>query len=320
MTLNYIDIGLLLLIGLSVLGGWQRGVWRGLLDLLSWLGSLALALRYYQPVARWLAPRINWSDVCNRPAAFILTATLSGMLLSALGYALLAKLPKETHTRFTSRLVGIVPGLVNGLISAAIASAILLTVPLPIQIRETTRASSVANQLAGSTERFETMLNPIFSEAIAQTFTSLTIRPDSNTSVELPFTIADAPTAPELEQQMLVLVNEERAKAGLDPLTFDEQLTDVARQHSLDMFARGYFAHDTPEGRTPFDRIDAAGITYGTAGENLALAPTLSLAHRGLMNSPGHRANILRPEFGRVGIGIIDGGVRGLMVTQNFRD
>ncbi len=73
-------------------------------------------------------------------------------------------------------------------------------------------------------------------------------------------------------------------------------------------------------GSNAVDRMAAAGVTYRTAGENLALAPTLSLAHTGLMNSPGHRANILHPDFGRVGIGIVDGGLRGLMVTQNFRD
>ena len=54
--------------------------------------------------------------------------------------------------------------------------------------------------------------------------------------------------------------------------------------------------------------------------QNLALAPTLPQAHQGLMNSPGHRANILRPAFGRVGIGIVDGGRRGQMVTPNFRN
>jgi uncharacterized protein YkwD len=61
-------------------------------------------------------------------------------------------------------------------------------------------------------------------------------------------------------------------------------------------------------------------VRFRTAGENLALAPSLQIAHTGLMNSPGHRANILRPQFGRVGIGILDGGRRGLMVTQNFRN
>jgi uncharacterized protein YkwD len=61
-------------------------------------------------------------------------------------------------------------------------------------------------------------------------------------------------------------------------------------------------------------------ISFLTAGENLALARSVQVAHTGLMNSPGHRANILRPQFGRVGIGIMDGGLRGLMVTQNFRN
>jgi uncharacterized protein YkwD len=97
-------------------------------------------------------------------------------------------------------------------------------------------------------------------------------------------------------------------------------MTEVARRHSVDMFARGYFSHVTPEGRSPFDRMNESGVAYRTAGENLALAPTLTIAHTGLMNSPGHRANILRPEFGRLGIGIVDGGARGLMVTQNFRN
>jgi uncharacterized protein YkwD len=63
-----------------------------------------------------------------------------------------------------------------------------------------------------------------------------------------------------------------------------------------------------------------SNVQFLTAGENLALAPTLSVAHTGLMNSPGHRANILRAQFGRVGIGIIDGGMRGFMVSHEFRN
>ena len=119
---------------------------------------------------------------------------------------------------------------------------------------------------------------------------------------------------------MLELINAERSAAGLRPLAADPELTQVAEAHSTDMFARGYFAHVTPEGRDPFERMREAQVRFSTAGENLALAPTLQIAHTGLMNSPGHRANILQPEFGRVGIGIMDGGIHGLMVTQDFRN
>ncbi|MBV9988254.1 MAG: hypothetical protein JO301_11270, partial [Chitinophagaceae bacterium] len=64
----------------------------------------------------------------------------------------------------------------------------------------------------------------------------------------------------------------------------------------------------------------AAHIRYMAAGENLALARTPPMAHTGLMNSPGHRANILNRLYGRVGIGIIDGGRHGLMISQEFRN
>jgi uncharacterized protein YkwD len=86
------------------------------------------------------------------------------------------------------------------------------------------------------------------------------------------------------------------------------------------MFARSYFSHISPEGLEPFDRMHQAKVRFFSAGENLALAQTLPSAHQGLMNSPGHRANILRPAYGRVGIGVLDGGRYGLMVTQNFRN
>ena len=98
------------------------------------------------------------------------------------------------------------------------------------------------------------------------------------------------------------------------------ELIPVARRHSRDMFARGYFSHVSPDGENLGDRLRKARESYLMAGENLALAPTLHSAHTGLMRSPGHRANILRPQFGRVGIGVLDAGVHGLMVTQNFRN
>jgi uncharacterized protein YkwD len=119
---------------------------------------------------------------------------------------------------------------------------------------------------------------------------------------------------------MLELVNAEREAAGLGRLAPDPELTEVARAHSADMFARGYFAHVSPDGLDPFDRMKRSGVSFRAAGENLALAPTVRVAHTGLMNSPGHRANILRPTFGRLGVGIVDGGYRGIMVSQEFRN
>lgn len=120
------------------------------------------------------------------------------------------------------------------------------------------------------------------------------------------------------EQTMVNLVNQERIKAGLAPLTIDYTLVKLARMKSQDMIAKGYFGHISPTYGSPFDMMTKAGVTYRTAGENIAGAQTVEMAHTNLMNSPGHRANILNPNYTRIGIGIIDGGPYGKMFTQMF--
>ena len=96
------------------------------------------------------------------------------------------------------------------------------------------------------------------------------------------------------------------------------ELTRLARLKSQDMINLNYFAHQSPTYGSPFDMMKAAGVTYRYAGENLAGAPTVEQAHTGLMNSPGHRANILNPNFTHIGIGAITGGRYGMMFTQMF--
>ena len=321
MNLNLLDLLLVVLIVLNLLNGYRRGFILGVLDLAGWVLSLLAGLRYYDPVARWLGPRVDlWSEVWDQPIAFVLVALFVGLLVHLIAYALLRRLSPEVHERPSNQALGLLPGLANGLITAAIVSALLLAVPLSESISERTRESVIVNRLAGYAQSLEARLRPVFGEAIARSLNLLTVQPDSNERVTLPFTVTSSRPRPDMERQMLDLVNQERAANGLPSLAPDPELTEVARQHSADMFARGYFSHDSLDGRTPFDRMRDANIRFLIAGENLALAPTLSLAHTGLMNSPGHRANILRPQFGRVGIGIMDGGMRGLMVSQEFRN
>jgi uncharacterized protein YkwD len=321
MPFNLIDILLVVLIGLNLLNGYRRGFILGVLDLAGWILSLLAGLRYYEPVARWLGPRVElWSETWDQPIAFILVALVVGVVVHLLGYALLRRLSPDVHERPANQALGLLPGLANGLITAAIISALLMAMPVSERLSESTRESAVANRLAGYAQSLEAQLRPVFGDAIARSLNLLTVKPDSHERVTLPFTVTSTRPRPDLEKQMLDLVNQERVANGLQPLAPDPELTEVARAHSTDMFARGYFAHDTPEGLTPFDRMQNANVRFLTAGENLALAPTVSIAHTGLMNSPGHRANILRPQFGRVGIGIMDGGMRGIMVSQEFRN
>lgn len=318
--LNWIDLLLLFLILSSILTGWYRGFIIGVMDLLRWVGSLLLGLRFYAGVAHWLSGVVDWNPAWLPPLAFFLVAFTASILIQVVENWVLRKLPPRLLTHKSNQVLGLIPGVFNGLVSATIVAVLLLSAPLPAGMQQQVQESAMADRMAAYTDKIEMALTPIFDEAVQQTLTKLTVQPGSEEMIQLPYTVAHSRPRPELETQMLELLNQERAEQGLKPLMLDTALTRVARAHSVDMFQRGYFSHSSPEGSTPFDRIRAARIPFRTAGENLALAPTLKIAHEGLMNSPGHRANILEPRFGRVGIGIMSGGVNRLMITQNFRN
>ena len=320
MSFNWVDVLLVLIVLFSVAAGWRRGFILSLLDLVRWVGSLLAGLFFYKEVSRWLGMLTDWTEIWNQPIAFILVVVATSLVIQIIGNAFLRRIPKHVHERSVNKIFGVLPGLASGLITAAIISALLFSVPFSDGLSESARESYLANRLAVYAEELEAALVPIFDPAIRQTLNRRTIEPGSKERVELPFKIENTRPRSELEAQMLELVNRERAANGLAPLEADPELAEVARRHSADMFARGYFSHHTPDGKDPFDRIRQADVSFRTAGENLALAPSLQIAHTGLMNSPGHRANILNPQFGRVGIGVLDGGRRGLMVTQNFRN
>ena len=111
------------------------------------------------------------------------------------------------------------------------------------------------------------------------------------------------------EKEVVRLVNAERRKNGLSDLTYDWQLSRVARYKSLDMKENGYFAHNSPTYGTPFQMMKSFGISYRTAGENIARGQsTPSAVVNAWLNSPGHRANILNPSFTHIGVGYVADG------------
>ena len=120
------------------------------------------------------------------------------------------------------------------------------------------------------------------------------------------------------EQEMLNLVNQVRAQNGAGALQADPQVTNCARVKSQDMIDNNYFSHNSPKYGSPFDMMKSFGIGYVAAAENIAGNQTVQKAHEALMNSPGHRKNILNPEFTHIGIGIKKGGSYGNMFTQMF--
>lgn len=108
-------------------------------------------------------------------------------------------------------------------------------------------------------------------------------------------------------EAVLELVNAERAKNGLNALTLDSALSKVAEAHSKDMATRNFFSHTNPDGLSPFDRIKNAGISYKTAGENIAMGQkSAEQVVEAWMNSEGHRKNILNASFTKMGLGHVN--------------
>jgi len=122
----------------------------------------------------------------------------------------------------------------------------------------------------------------------------------------------------EMEYKMLDLVNGERQSRVIRPMSFNEQIADVARGHSRDMVKRNFVDHLNPDGMNCHQRLSEAGIYPLMCGENIAKHMSIDTAHIGLMNSLGHRQNILDEEFTHIGIGIVQGRDRYLLITQNF--
>ena len=118
---------------------------------------------------------------------------------------------------------------------------------------------------------------------------------------------------------MLQRLNGFRERRGLRTLVLDPRLCKVARQHALDMVARRYFSHESPEGLSPFDRMARAGLRYRFAGENMALDQDERNASRALWGSSEHRSNILEPKYCKVGIAAVRRGESEIFV-QDFSD
>ena len=134
----------------------------------------------------------------------------------------------------------------------------------------------------------------------------------------------------DLEKQMWAIVNRDRldpatfaeTRGRAEPLKWNDRLAAVARAHSRKMIKQQFFNHVDPDGKTPLDRINKAGILWQAYGENIALHETVKGAQAAFMSEPrfkkNHRSNILNTMYTEVGIGIAQAPNGSLYVTQDF--
>ncbi len=323
--LNWVDWVVVAVVGAAVVSGIARGFILGLLDILGVLISFGVAVAGYRSAARFILSAFR---EVPEPVAYV--AGFLGLVVVGLAaFGLLVRLlfvfagplrfVFKPLTPFNT-LLGAIPGLVKGLFYATLLVLPFATLPLVPSVSADIERSELARRLVAvavnAAPTVETLLGRELNEGL-----SFLAPPQTREGFPINFTaLGRLAVDPDAEVGMLNLVNQERARAGLPPLVMDETLRQVARQHSREMFELGYFGHDSPVTGSPTDRLLRAGVRFRVAGENLAYAPNVRLAHEGLMNSPGHRANILNPQFRRVGIGAVRSELRGMMFTQEFTD
>ncbi|OGG24275.1 hypothetical protein A3A79_03755 [Candidatus Gottesmanbacteria bacterium RIFCSPLOWO2_01_FULL_43_11b] len=320
MNFNWIDWTIVAVVFYYLISGWQTGLIYLSLNLFSFLGSLWFAVKFHAPVGGFLTEKFGIPEIWTTVLGYVVVAIIAEALLSEIGNWFIVKIPKKYFTSKANQWLGALLATLNGIVIVTFILLVILALPLRGSIKKDISTSIIGKTLVKYAESYGGGVKSLLEEVSAEARKFLTIQPRSTERIELDV----APEKSELtideisENRMVELVNSERAKVGAPALIIDMKITAVARAHSRDMFERAYFSHISPEGTDVGDRLSAGGVSFTYAGENLAYAPDLPTAHQGLMDSEEHRRNILDPEFRRIGIGVIDGGIYGKIFTQNF--
>lgn len=316
----WVDLLIVGLVAWAAYNGYYRGLILVAADLTGFLLAAVSAAALYKPLAGLLSDHFRVLPSFAGIVAYgIILVAVEAAYLFAMRFVLHKLHPKYSLTIWNQWGGSLLNGL-KAVVLTALALIVFTGLPVSASTKDAVEKAYLPSTLLKYTGGLQRLVSDTLGSSINDTLNFLTVKPESEESVNLGFKTTRVKVNEAAETRMLILVNNERTSRGLKPLKLNEKARDVARAHSVDMFARGYFSHVDPDGHDPFQRMEAAGISFQSAGENLALAPTLDMAHNGLMNSPGHRANILSKDFDTVGIGVIDGGPYGLMITQDFTD
>lgn len=324
-----VDAAVLGIVLFALVRGWRHGSLREGIGLLGLMGGIAIAPALAGPIAALIGA---FSDIALNLARLI--GLIAVIAIVQLAIVLVAR--RKTRDaelggpQWLDRAGGVVLAAFRGVTVAALLLYALLaisaTAPQLPGFTEGVVSSTSGDVLADASSPVAAFYDGMIGRTDDMRGLTLSVRQqtgfrESVQSDRVRFAEAgdEVTPAPDAEQTLLDLMNRERVEAGLPPLEWCGRCAQVARRHSKDMYEDGYFSHVDIDGVDPFERLQAAGIAYASAGENLAIAPTAPEAHQGLMASEDHRENILRAGFDQVGIGIYEGPY-GLMCTQVFRE
>ncbi|MBP7859742.1 CvpA family protein [Patescibacteria group bacterium] len=319
-TSNYIDLIIVIILIYYLTEAFRHGFWVILVDFISFFGSLILSLRFYKYASSLLKANFVISLSMANAVGYVILAILFETLLSFVSAIILYKLPQRFKKHRINKFLGIIPGLGEGLIIIAFILTLIMSLPIKPNLKEDIIESKIGSIILDKTSIFEKSINEVFGGVINDSLTYFTVNPDSKDTISLDVTSFNLIVDEKAESEMFLLINSERKKLAIPELKWNNGTLPISRSFAKDMWTRKYFSHFSPEGKNVGDRLNAGNIEYTFAGENLALAPTTKTAHIGLMNSKGHRENILESRFNSVSIGVIDNGIYGKIFVQVFTD
>lgn len=315
---NWLDLAIIIFLLLIIVGSLKRGFLALALELFGFATALFVALNLYFLVSAVIIQYSSLSRAFAKPIGFFVVWLIVESIYFFLARQFLKLFPAEILNSKLNHFASPLPAFANGLAVLAFGLLLFVSFPTPAATKQFVFDSQIGNLIVKEAGQFQRPVEQIFGEAVQESLTFLTVRPQSREIVTLRFNQSETQVDQQSEIIMFDLVNQERAKRGLGVLQSDNRLQEIARAHSQDMLNQGYFSHYSPDGKDVGDRLSGDSIFYLLAGENLALAPNVSIAHRGLMESPGHKAIILTRQFGKIGVGVVDGGIYGKMFTQVF--
>lgn len=317
---NYIDLIIILILVYFATEAWRHGFWVILVDFVSFLGSILISLSFYKYVSLFLRSNFSLGSSISNALGFLATAIITEGILGFILAKFLHKVPEKLREHTLLRIAAMIPAIGEGLILIAFILTLAVAFPIRPSVKSDIVRSKIGGVILAKTVVIEKSVNEIFGGVIEDSLTYLTVKPGSSESVSLPTSSNNLKVDTESAKEMFSLVNKERNKLGIAELIWNEKIAKISQNYATYMWENHYFGHIALDGKDVGDRLKEGKINYSAAGENLALAPTAISAEGGLMNSQGHRDNILNTKFEKIGIGVVDNGIYGKIFVQVFTD
>lgn len=323
---NYLDLAIIFYVLVYAIPTHRKNLPDLLSNLLSLLVALPLAFASYGWSAGFFQGNFDVASGYAKVLGFFLNLFVFRLVLVLSLDRFLAKryrrivAPTAGRKKLRSTLLAMLNALMIVFILFSAASALSLPEFFDAQLQKSRFGRLVKSDPGRLNDDFRGVFGELLPAALRD-FSFLSVQNGPTERKDLPAKVLVTQIDSQAEEKMLELVNQERTSRGIKPLVMDEEARRAARDYGQYLFKNGVFDHTDLEGRSPSDRLKTYNIEFMMAGENLAFAPDLEKAHTGLMNSQGHKENILRPFFGRVGIGVVDGGEDyGMIFVQEFLD